>query len=91
METQGGWNHRIEGEIDDFYRCQGRTIHDGPQPNPAAIHGPDMGGRVMGKPAKRARSKSWPVSCFDKVQRGYVLAQEGVSNVTKLPVRKRKP
>ena len=48
--------------------------------------------RVMLKPpAKRARSKSWPVSCFDKVQRGYVLAQESASNVTKLPVRKRKP
>lgn len=47
--------------------------------------------RVMGKPAKRARSKSWPVSCYDKSLGGYVLAQEGASNVTKLPVRKRKP
>jgi len=40
-------------------------------------------------PAKRARSKSWPASCYDKAQRGYILETSRPSNVT--PIRKKRP
>lgn len=46
--------------------------------------------RVSEKPPKkRARSKSWPASIFDKALKGYILATDKPSNVT--PIRKKKP
>jgi len=37
----------------------------------------------------KARSKSWPASCYDKGERGYILATCQPSNVT--PIRKKRP